>query len=66
MCNNMSDSSISDNVLLKDSMSCVGSFLIKPTVSDSKKGKFSITTCRTVVSNVAKSLSSAKTFDLEI
>ena len=66
MCNNMSDSSISDSVLLKDSMSCVGSFLIKPTVSDSKKGKFSITTFRTVVSNVAKSLSSAKTFDLEI
>ena len=34
---------------------------MKPTVSDSRKGTFSITTLRTVVSSVAKSLFSAKT-----
>jgi DNA (cytosine-5)-methyltransferase 1 len=51
----------SSNVLLKDSISCVGSFLINPTVSDNKKGKFLITTFLTVVSNVANNLFSTKT-----
>ena len=36
----------------------------KPTVSDKEKGKFSTTILRTVVSRVAKSLFSAKTFVL--
>ena len=38
---------------------------MKPTVSVNKNGKFPITTLRTVVSSVAKSLFSAKTSDLE-
>ena len=37
---------------------------INPTVSESRKGKFSMVTLRTVVSSVAKSLFSAKTSDL--
>ena len=46
---------------LKDSTSSVGNLRINPTVSDSKNGKFSIMTLRTVVSNVANNLFSAKT-----
>ena len=44
----------------------MGSFLINPTVSLNKKGKFPITTFLTVVSSVAKSLFSAKTLVLAI
>jgi hypothetical protein len=39
---------------LNESTSCVGSFLINPTVSESKKGQVLMTTFRTVVSSVAK------------
>ena len=39
---------------------------MKPTVSESKKGKFSTTTFLTVVSSVANNLFSAKTSDLLI
>ena len=60
-CNNKSASRTSSSVLLKESTSCVGNFLINPTVSESKKGRFLITTFRTVVSKVAKSLFSTKT-----
>ena len=63
-CNNKSASLTSSKVLLNDSINCVGNFLINPTVSPSKNGKFPITTFLVVVSNVAKSLSSAKTSDL--
>ena len=44
----------------------VGSFLIKPTVSVIKNGRFSMTIFLTVVSSVANNLSSAKTSDFEI
>ena len=60
-CNNKSASRTSSSVLLKESTNWVGSFRIKPTVSESKKGKFLMTTFRTVVSKVAKSLFSTKT-----
>ena len=41
---------------LKESTKSVGNLRIKPTVSDSRNGRFSIITLRTVVSNVANSL----------
>ena len=44
----------------------VGNFLINPTVSPNRNGKFPITTFLVVVSSVAKSLSSANTLDLLI
>ena len=53
-------------MLLNDSISWVGNFLINPTVSPNRNGKFPITTFLVVVSNVAKSLSSANTLDLLI
>ena len=59
-----SDSRTSSKVDLNDSTNWVGSFRMNPTVSESKKGRFSMTTLRTVVSRVAKSLFSAKTSDL--
>ena len=51
---------------LNESTRSVGNLRIKPTVSASKKGRFSITTLRTVVSRVANSLFSANTslFDI--
>ena len=61
----ISASLTSSNVDLKDSISCFGSFLIKPTVSVSSIGKFPKTTFLTVVSRVAKSLFSAKTLDFD-
>ena len=63
-CRSMSASRTSSSVLLKASTSCVGSFLMNPTVSLRRNGTFSITTFLTVVSRVAKSLFSAKTSDL--
>ena len=63
-CKSKSASLTSSRVLLKDSTNCVGNFLINPTVSLIKNGRFPITSFLTVVSSVAKSLSSAKTFDL--
>ena len=61
MCSNTSASRTSSNVDLKDSTSWVGSLRMKPTVSDSKKGRLPMTTLRTVVSKVANSLFSAST-----
>lgn len=49
----------------KESTKSVGNLRIKPTVSDSRNGRFSIITLRTVVSNVANSLFSANTSLLE-
>ena len=43
----------------------VGSLRMNPTVSLSRNGRLWTTTFRTVVSRVAKSLSSAKTSDFE-
>ena len=60
-CIRISASRTSSRVLLNASTSCVGSFLIKPTVSLSRNGTFSMTTFLTVVSRVANSLFSAKT-----
>ena len=48
-------------MLLKESTSCVGSFLINPTVSLKRNGKFLITVFRTVVSSVANNLFSTNT-----
>ncbi len=64
MCISRSASLTSSSVDLKDSTRPWGNFLMKPTVSVSKNGRFSITTLRTVVSSVANSLFSAKTSDL--
>ena len=61
----MSASLTSSKVLLKDSISCVGNFLIKPTVSVRRNGNVLITTFLTVVSSVANNLSSAKTLLLD-
>ena len=61
MCNNRSASRTSSNVDLKESTKSVGNLRINPTVSDSRNGRFSMITLRTVVSNVANSLFSAKT-----
>lgn len=61
-----SASRTSSNVDLKDSMRLCGSFRMNPTVSESRNGRLSIVTLRTVVSRVAKSLFSAKTSDLEM
>ena len=49
----MSLSRVSSKVLLKLSISCVGSFRMNPTVSLRRKGRLSMTTLRTVVSRVA-------------
>ena len=61
ICTSKSASRTSSKVDLKDSTNSVGNLRINPTVSDSKNGKFSIMTLRTVVSNVANNLFSAKT-----
>ena len=55
---------LASRVLLKASTSCVGNFLMNPTVSLRRNGTFSITTFLTVVSSVANNLFSAKTSDL--
>ena len=60
-CKSKSASRTSSRVDLKDSTNCVGSFLMKPTVSVNKKGIFFMTTFLTVVSKVANNLFSAKT-----
>ena len=60
-CTSRSASLVSSSVDLKESTRSVGSFLMNPTVSASRKGRFSITTFLTVVSSVAKSLFSANT-----
>ena len=60
-CTSKSASRTSSRVLLKESIKSVGNLRMNPTVSLSKKGRFSIMTLRTVVSRVAKSLFSAKT-----
>ena len=62
----MSLSRVSSNVLLKLSISWVGSLRMKPTVSLNRKGRLSMTTFRTVVSRVANSLFSANTSLLDI
>ncbi len=62
-CSRMSASRTSSSVLLKASMSCVGSFRMNPTVSLKRNGTLPITTFLTVVSSVANSLFSAKTSD---
>ena len=51
----------SSSVVLNDSTRWWGSLRMNPTVSVKRKGRLSITTLRTVVSSVAKSLFSAKT-----
>ena len=51
----------SSSVVLNDSTRWWGSLRMNPTVSVKRKGRLSITTLRTVVSRVAKSLFSAKT-----
>ena len=61
ICNSKSASRTSSRVDLKESTKSVGNLRIKPTVSESRNGRFSIITLRTVVSNVANSLFSAKT-----
>jgi len=60
-CNRRSASRTSSNVLLNDSTSSVGNLRMNPTVSLNRKGRFSIITLRTVVSNVANNLFSANT-----
>ena len=60
-CSNKSASRVSSSVDLNESTRSVGNFRINPTVSASRNGRFSITTFRTVVSSVAKSLFSANT-----
>ena len=60
-CTSTSASRTSSSVDLNESTRCVGSLRMKPTVSVNRKGRLSITTLRTVVSRVAKSLFSAKT-----
>ena len=60
-CSSRSASRTSSSVDLNDSTSCVGNLRMKPTVSESRNGRLSKTTLRTVVSSVAKSLFSANT-----
>ena len=60
-CSSKSASRTSSNVLLNESINCVGNFRINPTVSDSKNGKLPTTTFLTVVSSVANNLFSTKT-----
>ena len=63
-CTSISASLSSSRVDLNDSIRLCGSLRIKPTVSESRKGRLSTITLRTVVSSVANSLFSASTFDL--
>ena len=60
-CSSRSASRVSSSVDLKESTRSVGSLRMNPTVSARRKGRFSTTTLRTVVSSVAKSLFSANT-----
>ena len=61
ICNSRSASRTSSSVDLKESTRSVGNLRMKPTVSESRNGRLSIITLRTVVSNVANSLFSANT-----